>query len=258
MIWNLQGTEQQNALVRQALAACDFPFDELAPSLAREGKTGIDVTWEDLSQRGARATASQEHDEGMHTIVREVDGRARVLGLFYLPPYTRVVVDSSLVSYPVVAQEVLLAEGAHAVDYHWMLERGLRRAVWNALHADTEDTTATVPETGDVGHGDSWFEGSGGYSTWVGESWMALFVRAYAPTIPVTINLSHPVTDAAAAEVRRAFAEYLPAVGPAVYRGKTRVFHDEHKRIKPVEWYGNAGLARAAGLRPCGVCKPGS
>lgn len=256
MIWNLQGTEPQNALITQAVAACDFPFDVLAPSLAREGKTGIDVTWEDLSQRGARASADEHHDEGVHTVVREVDGRARVLGLFYLPPYTRIVLDTSLVDHPTVAQEVFLAEAAHAVDYHWAKERGLRRAVWNALHADADDITADPAEAGDAGHGHSWFDGPAGYATWVGEAWMALFTRAYAPSIPVTIALAHPVTDAAAAEVRRAFAEYLPDAGRAVYRGPTSVFHDSHKRIAPVEWYGSAAAAVAAGLRACRVCRP--
>jgi hypothetical protein len=253
MIWNLQGTEAQQRIVRDALAACDFPFDQMLPSLQREGKTSITVEWADLS-RYTHGAAAHEHADGAHAIVREVDGRARVLGLFYLPPHTRVVLDNTLVDRPVLAQEVFLAEGAHAVDYHWMRERGLRRAVWNALHADDHDTDAAIPEAGDVGHGHSWFDGPGGYSTWVGESWMAAFVEAFAPSIPVTINLAHPVTDAAVQEIRAAFAEHLP--GKPVYRGRTDVFHDSHRRIVPVEWFGSSQAARAAGLRPCRVCRP--
>jgi hypothetical protein len=210
MIWTLQGTEAQQRIVRDALAACDFPFDQMLPSLQREGKTGIVVEWADLS-RYTHGAAGHEHADGAHTIVREVDGRARVLGLFYLPPHTKVVLDNALVDRPLLAQEVFLAEAAHAADYHWMVERGLRRAVWNALHGDDHDTDAPIPEAGDVGHGHSWFDGPGGYSTWVGESWMAAFVKAYAPSIPVTINLAHPVTDAAVQEIRGVFAEYLPA-----------------------------------------------
>ncbi len=254
MIFTLQGTEQQQQIVRDAIDACSFPFDELASSLAREGKSSIEVAWEDLS-RYTQGAAAHEHADGAHTISRDIDGRARVLGLFYLPPHTRIVLDNALAAHPTLAAEVFLAEAAHAVDYHFMVERGLRQAVWNALHVDAEDTAAPIPESGDVGHGHSWFDGPGGYATWTGEAFMELFVRAYAPSIPVTITLDHPVTPEAVAEVRAAFAEHLPSQSP-VYRGTTAVFHDAHGRIEPVEWYGSAKAAVAVGLRACKVCRP--
>lgn len=258
MTWNLQGTSTQNALVQQALDACDFPFDLMAPSLAAEGKSAIQVDWADLS-RYHDGVAVHEHDAGAHTIVREVDGRARVLGLFYLPPYTRVVLDSSLVTRPLLAQEVMLAEGAHAVDYHWMVHNdGMRRAVWNALHADHEDVTTTVPESGDVGHGHSWFDGAGGYATWVGESFMEAFIRAFAPTIPVTIALSHSVSSQAADEIRAALLPPPDHTHGEVFasNGGKDIYHDSHRRIRRDLTWPSSHEAEAAGYRACKVCKP--
>lgn len=198
MIFDLAGTPAQQQTIRDALARCDFPFDRLRDSLAREGKDRIRVDWEDLSRYGSTAAAD---DHGAHTIVREVEGRSRVLGLFYLPPHTRIVMHSTLAGS--LAHEVFLAEAAHAIDYHHMTPAH-RRAVWNALHADHQDVAEVIPESGDVDHGHSWFDGDAGYGSWVGEALMEGFVRAFAPTVPVTISLDHPVTPAAAQAIREA------------------------------------------------------
>lgn len=257
-VWTLRGTDPQNAIVQQALDACDFPFEVLAASLAREGKMSIDVEWADLS-RYTHGAAGHEHADGAHTIVREVDGRARVLGLFYLPPYTRVVLDAGLATRPLLAQEVMLAEGAHAVDYHWMVHNdGMRLAVWNALHAADLAGGTAVHESGDIDHGHSWFDGPGGYATWVGEAFMEAFIRSFAPTIPVTISLSHPVSAQAAAEIRAAL---LPDIGPPVASvywsgGRSKVVHDAHRGIEPERWYESLAAAETAGLRACRVCRP--
>ncbi len=269
-VWNLRGTEPQNTLVREAIAACDFPFDELLPSLQREGKTSIAVDWADLS-RFTRGAEGHEHVEGTHTIVREVDGRQRVLGLFYLPPHTRIVLDLGLEARPMLAREVFLAEGAHAVDYHFMLDHGLRDEVWNALHAGTDDDVEQVSESGDLDHGHSWFDGPAGYATWVGEAFMEAFIRAFAPSIPVTIQLAHPVSAEAAATIRAALLAPLtppepepapepdPVPPPAgrVYRGRRKhVVHDSHVGVEAVQWFDSLADAQAAGLRACKVCRP--
>ncbi len=344
-VWNLRGTEPQNTLVRESLAACDFPFDELLPSLQREGKTSIAVDWADLSRfadsaekaAGDRVPISADstvgfesmistgddtcwmratvdgrpdlsaesdrvprreadsarladqaqtrllekvrpageetghdhdhpHEHGVHTITREVDGRERVLGLFYLPPYTRVVLDLGLEARPMLAREVFLAEGAHAVDYHYMVDKALRDEVWNALHAGTDHDVDHVSESGDLGHGHSWFDGPGGYSTWVGEAFMEAFTRAFAPSVPVTIQLAHPVSTEAAAAIRAALLAPLappepepdaPPPAGRVYRGRRKhVVHDSHVGVEPVEWFDSLAEAQAAGLRGCKVCRP--
>lgn len=272
-LFALRGTPSQNAIVADALARCDFPFELLAPSLAAEGKQAVAVEWADLSAR-TRAAGGGDHDhdephghaDGVHSIERVVDGRRRVLGLFYLPPYTRVVLDVGLEQAPQLAMEVFLAEAAHAVDYHWMVPAGwMRRAVWNALHSIPGREGSPVPESGDVDHGHSWFDGPGGYATWVGEAFMEAFVEAFAPTVPVTIQLDHPVSPDKAVLVREALLPAPPPPAPApprdpaarVYRGTYRaVYHDSHRRIEPVQWYESALDAEADGLRPCRTCKP--
>lgn len=203
MIWQPSGTTQQQGLVSEALARCDFPWDALSASLAAEGKTAIRVDWEDLS----RAVG----DAATHAVTRDADGSARTLGLFYLPPNTRVVLDVSLTASPELAWEVMLAEAAHAVDYHYLTD-GMRVAVWNAVHGDSDDLGpgAAVPDSGDISHGHSWFDGRAGYATWVGEAFMQVFVAAFAPTVPVTIQLAHPVTAEAAATVRDALMPPTP------------------------------------------------
>lgn len=207
MIWKLNGTLTQQALITQALSRCDFPFYVLTPSLAKEGKTAIAVDWEDLSRFNTdEGQVGHVHTGNhLHTIERVVNGRLRTLGLFYLPPFTRVIMDLMLETRPELAIEVFLSEGAHAVDYHYMTN-AMRIVVWNALHEPTGDLadSAVVQESGDLHHGHSWFDGPGGYNTWVGEAFMEAFVRAFAPTVPVTIHLDHPTSPEAAHTIRHA------------------------------------------------------
>jgi len=264
-VWSLDGNPQQNSWIAQTLAVCDFPFEQLAPSLAKEGRDSISVTWADLSGRGTGELGSDTHDAGdehdhdhteVHTVERVIDGRLRVLGLFYLPPYTKIVLDNSL-EFNGLCAEVFMAEAAHAVDYHYMVERGMRKQVWNAMHAGTDqDVDGDVPESGDIGHDHSWFDGPAGYRTWAGEGLMAAFTRAFAPSVPVTMELTHRANDDAVAEIREALIGKPPLPATAVYRGKTKVYHDGHRRIAAVEWYPTSVLAKAAGLKPCKTCKP--
>lgn len=259
-MFDLRGTEPQNQLVREALAACDFPFDQLRPSLTAEGKSTVTVEWADLSRYSSRATMAHDddhshivdtHGEEAHTVERDIDGRRAVLGLFYLPPHTRIVLDASLVQRPALAREVLLAEAAHLVDYHGMTAEH-RRQVVNALHvqdlpagADTSDGAAFTLD----GHVCSWFD-VGPYRMWCGETFMEAFIEAFAPSVPVTIELGHPTGPQAAAAVRRV----LLGEG-RVFTGPSEVFHDSHQGITPRRWFDRDEALRA-GLRPCRVCRP--
>lgn len=197
MIWNLRGTAAQNALVQRAVDRCDMDYSKLAPSLQREGKTQIAVDWEDLSRYAASDGKGHDHvhdgDAVAHPIERVVEGRRRVLGLFYLPPYTRIVLDVGLEQHPELAQEVFLAEGAHAVDYHYMTPEH-RRLFTNSVHtqqlpegANTADGAAFNLD----GHRCSWFD-VGSYADWVGEAFMEGFIEATSD-VRCTIQLNHPV-----------------------------------------------------------------
>lgn len=196
-IWNLTGNSTQIAVVKRAIERCDFDFDKLGPSLAREGRLVISVEWADLSRYGTSDGKGHEHvHEGeavAHPIEREVDSRKRVLGLFYLPPHTRIVLDASLTHNPELAQEVFLAECAHAVDYHFMTP-DMRRAFVNSVHTDRLLPDSNVSDGAPFyldGHTCSWFE-VGAYADWVGEAFMEGFIEGTSD-IACTVQLNHPV-----------------------------------------------------------------
>lgn len=264
----LSGTEQQRQICRDSLARCDFPFDRLMPSLVKEGRQSIRVEWADLSRYAAGLAHDHSHDDVAHPIERVVEGRRRVLGLFYLPPHTRIVLDNSLVGMPELASEVLLAEAAHAVDYHYMTP-DMRRAFVNSVHtqqlapgADVGDGVAFALD----GHTCSWFD-VGSYADWVGEAFMEGFVEAFAPGQSVTISLNHPVGAEDRAVIRAALAvgpkedvQPVPVVDPMaeVFAVKNSViYHDKHLRLRRDLTFPSPMAAQAEGLRPCLVCKPG-
>lgn len=273
-IWNPQGTYEQNLLVQDALARCDFPFERLAPSLQREGKSAIRVEWADLSRYNERAARAHEEEHShvkdgdavAHPIERVIDGRRAVLGLFYLPPYTKVVLSNVLTSRPPLAHEVFLAEAAHAVDYHYMTSEH-RRAIVNLLHHDQLSSTHPVDD-GVAFHLDahvcSWFD-VGAYRDWVGEAFMEAFIEAFAHQVKVTIALGHPTGLEQAAAIRDLLLGVEPEPDPAkrVFAWPLSIaYHDSH-RFPLMErlgvnkqWYDSAEKAQAAGLRACRTCKP--
>jgi hypothetical protein len=268
-MWNLVGTPSQNALVQQALDRCDFDFTKCLPSLAREGKTSVRVEWADLSRYRNRMVgngAGHEHEDGVHPIEREVEGRMHVLGLFYLPPHTKIVLDLGLERTPTLAQEVFLAEGAHCVDYHYMTAEH-RRLFTNSVHTEQLSSGADTSDGATFrldGHTCSWFDVNS-YAWWVGEAFMEGFIEATSD-VPVTINLAHPV----GAEDRSVIRQFLgidvsapeppPEPEPAgrVYRARphSKVVHDAHRGQEPTEWFASLSDAEAVGLRACRVCRP--
>ena len=264
-MWNLTGTPTQNALVQQAIDRCDFDFAKCLPSLVREGKSSVRVEWADLSRYAASEGKAHEHvhdGDLAHPIERVVEGRSRVLGLFYLPPHTRIVLDLSLERDPIVAQEVFLAEGAHCVDYHYMTAEHRRRFV-NSVHvqqlppaADTSDGVAFNLD----GHTCSWFD-VGTYADWVGESWMCGMVEGTSD-IPCTILLNHPLGPEDRAIVRQILgikdtSKPTPTPSLRVFANRnSSVVHDAHAGIEPVRWWGSLISAVGDGMRACKTCKP--
>lgn len=281
-IFRYTGNARQNEIARVALEErCEFYWPKLLPGLAREGKTTIEIAWADLS----RYTATTEkaggghdhiHDEGggiAHPIEREVEGRMAVLGLYYLPPHTKVVIHSGLESNPELAGEVANAEAtAHAVDYCYMT-LDMRRAFVNSIHS--EPLPAHIePRDGIAfrldGHDCSYFD-VGPYSRWCGEAFMEAAIEALTD-YRCTLQLFHEVGDRSR-EVVRGFLldppapeespepEAPPTVEPTadrVYRSKpnSKVAHDSHRGLDPVEWFDSLAVAQAAGLRACKTCRP--
>lgn len=246
-VWDLRGTENQNRIIRDTLARTTFPFEVMVPQLQSEaGKSTIPVEWADLSRYSAEMAEAAESGEHLHVhedgdkadpVLREVEGRQRVLGLAWYSG--KVSMDLSLEGNESLAAEVFLSEGAHMMDFFWMEEHH-RTAIWNALHAAD---VVSVPEAGHVEHEHSWFD-HGGYYSWVGEAWMGLFVKAYSD-FPVTIRFDHPPTPEAVEEARRALTPF--------FTGKlSKVYHDRHGGIRPVKYF----TTPPSTLRPCRVCKP--
>ncbi len=276
MIWNLQGTENQQRIAREGLALCDFPFDRLAEQLRTEvGRDSIPVEWADLSRYNAApvvayngitvenvaVTWTQPHNhvhedgETAHPIERVVEGRRRVLGLAWYSG--KVTLDTSLENDPRLAHEVLLAEGAHMVDFFYMTNAH-RVGVINALHRDQLPASFQVDNGGPLGldgHQCGWFD-VGPYSMWVGEAMMEAFIESFSP-VQVTIQLGHPVSPVQAIYIRRLL------LGPAlVGTARGKAYHRESCPF--IRWWrATASLrwltpqdAERDGRRACRVCRP--
>jgi hypothetical protein len=276
MIWTLHGTETQQRIAREGLALCDFPFDRLAPQLKSEvGRDSIPVEWADLSRYSAApavmvngafnpavtVTVPQPHihvhedgDTG-HPIVREVDGRARVLGLAWYSG--KVTLDLGLEQDPRLAHEVLLAEGAHMIDFFYMHNQH-RRAIVNALHHNQLPPHALIENgkpLGLDGHECGWFD-VGPYGMWVGEAMMEAFIEAFSP-VRVTIQLGHPVSPVQAAYIRRVLLGPV-LVGTArgrAYHRPTCPFIRPSWVLASHDWPAPVDAQRD-GRRACRVCRP--
>lgn len=193
-------TPNQQAIIVGAIEATDFPWEQLKPGLEEQtGKDRIPVLFRDLSRDALAVEGGHAHihvggDVG-HPILSP--SRKRTLGLAWYSG--KVEVDQSLESQPLLAQEVFLAEGAHMIDFFWMSELQ-RRAIFLLMHGGVETE-----------HGHTWFDNP---SYWddVGESFMGLFVMAYAPSIPVELGgFSHRPTPELAKQVREILT---PATSP--------------------------------------------
>lgn len=253
-IWDLQGTENQNAIVRVALERCTFPFERLAETLrVHTGKTHIPVEWADLSRYRTAATEKGADDDGHTHIHAESDEyhiievRKRVLGLAWYEG--RVSIERSLEQEPALAQYVFLSEGAHMVDFFYMTPEQ-RKAILVAYHP-SEDLTW---------HKHGWFEETGDYEywSWVGESFMNGFIAAFTD-VPVEPDdpFAHRTTPEIVAGIR---AILMPdtenRVEPYFGTAESHIFHDKHKRIdREMEWPTYVA-ATSAGRAPCKVCKP--
>jgi hypothetical protein len=245
MVWQLQGSPNQQAIVAAALDRCTFPFDVMRPGLrTKMGRESIPVEWADLSHYAAAlGQEAHPHVHGDTDEAHIVATRSRVLGLAWYSG--KVTLDLSLERDPTLAGEVFLSEGAHMLDFFWFTNEH-RAAIWNALHLSHERIEADthVGDGADLGHGHSWFD-IGEYRTWVGEAWMGLFTLAYSD-FPVTIPFDHPPTQSAVEETRAALTPY--------FTSRTGTLHDSHRGIAPAAFH----VALPDGARRCGVCKPGA
>jgi hypothetical protein len=175
------------AVIQHALNECDYPFSLIRK---RHGvRVPVAVKTLQYAEDGAGSSDhdSHDHSHGVHPLT---DQRHQALGLYWLPtpayPVGRIEVAVGIMDDPDLAREVFLAEAAHAVDY-------------GAMTDDQRATLFTIVHHGDpTPHGThGWWEERGGqnyWADWVGETFMALFMRAFAPSLPRPLEARQPWT----------------------------------------------------------------
>jgi hypothetical protein len=194
--------KQHRAVIQGALNASDYPYIRIK----RRTKRRVPVTVADTSRFAAARAGGDGHDhdhgQGWHALTDPADYRRAALGLFWLPtaehPAGRIEVSNQIMNDVPLAEEVFLAEAAHAVDYGAMND-AQRAELFAIVHGGDPTPHGT--------HG--WWEERGGqnyWSDWVGEVFMALFQRAFAPSLPRPLESrqpwTHRVTDDMARQAR--------------------------------------------------------
>jgi hypothetical protein len=236
--------DHQADVLVPAIDAGSFPWSKLIHGIGRDvGRDYIPTRLSDLSRYGARAAAG-EHDLHDHDKVHILEARGRVLGLFWTD--YRIECDQSLRGD--LLAEVLWSEAAHAIDQA-MLTDAQRGEIVAALHPEGPDEHPPWWEKSDY---------SAEYGTLPGETFMEIVVEGYTP-LTATINLHHEVTPHVIDVARRILTpELVKAPGPPPFFGlwKSEIVHDAHAGIaREFEW-ATLAQARAAGRRPCRVCRP--
>lgn len=287
-------TPEWRAAVEVAFGRGRYPWATLREGLHRKvGRTAIPIDAADLSRYGAAAASLDDRPEPIALVRAGADGhedhdhhhpeeggdkahliahRKRALGLAWYSG--RVTLELTLLGEPELLAEVLWAELAHMVDFFGMTG-DQRRAIYAAFHGG---------EVTDHGHGDpeDWFGDKVNLGYWfqVGEAFMGGFILAFTDIRGRLGGFGHTATP----EVGRQISAILvgpalpppappppappsppvppppppPDSGPAPYfaREGSTVFHDTHRRVPRDVEFATVEDARAAGLRPCGICKP--
>lgn len=257
-------TPPQLALIESAARRSRYdPTRCLLALRGQWGKPAINVVFSDLSRfsAGARAAGDGHTHDDVHVndpetgaVGHGIQHRHRVLGLAW--SNGKIEIDASLENQSELAQEVFLSELAHQVDwFDPAMDAAGEERIWDAMHPGVDSTT------GDHGH--SWFD-VGAYETWAGEAWMGLFTAAASDVAVSLTQFTHKITPEAINMARRVLDIDVPAPDVdvdvtvptyfATKRGST--FHDAHKGVTAARTYATRSLAVAAGLKPCGVCKP--
>lgn len=269
--------DDQDPWLRPAIDMFAFPWEKMVPGLMRQvGRDYIPVQLSDLSRYSARGHGTHTHVPGDRDVAHPIQHRSRVLGLYWLS--VKVEVEQSLKGQPLLLAEVLGAELGHGVDYAMLTEFD-QISIAAALHPNGPDEH-------------TWWEVKDyqeEYNRLLGETFMEVFCRAYAPDLPITMLLDHPVTAKAIQLTREILTPELVAPAPPITPvepapvepepaplppgggdsgpgsspffaivGST-VVHDSHMwkggKTKKV-YYDRLSDAIDAGLRPCRVCKP--
>lgn len=279
--WSLQGTPNQNNIIRAALDRIKFPWDRIVAlnkpipigwmDLNTSERTAVLNEYLDASGLQVRFDAGHDHEvdpnkipghvhlldeqgnEG-HGILRRLADRWIIAGVFWTDG--RIYIDIRLESQPEIAQEVVSAEVAHAVDYGLPLNDTQKSKIIMLFH----------PSGGDS---HTWWERQSygaEYYTLVGEAFMALFTHAYSDMEPWQDPFTHKSTRELGNKLHSVLG--ISPVGSArviSLRGY-RTFHKPSHYLARwesnpltktrIRYWDSTDAARAAGLVACKICKP--
>lgn len=233
--WQLTGTENQQAIAREAFNRIKFPFDKLT---ALPGTP--ELGWDDLNGRMHSTHIHSGGGDRPDPLVGTDDkGRKWTMGVIYTLS-GRIYLDTRLEADPPLAMAVVAAEIAHAVDFFLPMtdaQRDLFLALWG-----NEGTT--------------WWESvnySAEYFRLAGEAFMHEFVGAYTDLEfgDKTSFLHDAGVDPA--DVRRVLG--IERTDSFVRYGTSKVYHKPTHRVSK-----RAGIAvtNMLGMRPCKQCEPGA
>ncbi len=186
-------TGEQRQVLQEALNACDYPLYRIRKNTRKR----VPVTVRDLSTMAQAIQVREQtdehshghgHDLGFH-VLQDPEYREIALGLYWLPtrnfPAGRIEVHTGCFTNPPLAREVMLAEVAHAVEFGVPMTNGQKEAIFTIVHKGDASPHGT--------HG--WWEEKGGqdyWNDWLGEVFMALFMRAFAPSLPRPLEARQP------------------------------------------------------------------
>lgn len=259
--WNLTGTENQKRIIREGFEKIKFPFDRLTlPGTPELGWRNLnDGSF--LNKEVARHHEGEPHEDEPDVLEGAVEGKRWIMGVIY-PSSGRIYLDTRLEQHPNLAQAVLGAELAHAVDFFLPMTDEMRNELlrlWNL-------PGTTWWETFDYGSE---------YFRLGGEAFMHEFVAAYADLdfgdkssfihdagvepedvrrvlgIPRTDEAPQPIDEPISEPINEPGLDpsqfvHFPKSGKNIYHERTH--YDNRKSAVP--------LVEFEGFRPCKVCKP--
>ena len=181
--FNLTGTEEQQAIVKDALDKIYFPWERLTfPAIPEIG-------WKNLN--GQSLEGALQHKSGTKGII---DGREYTLGVFYTHS-GNIYIDNLLVNYPEYAKTTVSAEIAHSVDQFLPLTTDQHYAIKALMHnGDGTD------------HSHDWwekFDYGTEYFHLIGEAFMQAFTLAYSDMPFDNSSFTHGITKEQAPELRK-------------------------------------------------------
>lgn len=256
--FNLTGTDQQQAIVKEALDTIYFPWDRL-----KFPTEPVEIGWRDLNH-GETLNMVADPKARFHQggTIGIINGRKWTMGVMY-PSSGRIYIDLQMVNFPQLAKTTVSAEIAHNVDYF------LVRADGGIGMTDKQrDEIMALMHGGNYAdHGHSWwekFDYGTEYFTLVGESFMQAFTLAYSDMpFDNTSDFTHSITKEQVPALRKILGiertDYIPLPEPrpepvATYKTfpPSTIYH----RLTHYPTRKGKTVTNLTGLKPCKICKP--